>query len=211
METLTDKQARVLALIRRRIGRAGRPPTLREIMDAFGFRSTNAARRHLAALERKGYVRLVSGVARGIELVDEPAGDESGRPIDADTGGVPVVGRVAAGSPILAEENLEGVVAASEYFPQGRGWFALRVRGDSMTGDGILDGDLVVVRPREDFADNELGVIVVDGEATVKRLRRRAGHIELIPSNPDYAIRHVDPEQHEVRYAGQVVSVHRRM
>jgi repressor LexA len=173
MQQLTDRQAAVLGFIREQISREGRAPTLREIAARFAMASTNGVRRHLAALERKGYIEREPSSARGIRLTPELR--------EAD--GLPIVGRVAAGTPITAVENLEGRLSIDSLVPDGEGAYCLRVRGDSMVDAGIRDGDYVVVRERPEFEDGEIGVAIVDEECTVKRLRRVGRQIELRPAN----------------------------
>lgn len=201
MESLTDKQARVLGFIRERIGRDGCPPTVREIARRFRFASTSTARAHLNALEKKGYIERHFHVSRGIRLADEVQ----------EQMGLPVVGRVAAGTPILAEENILGFLPLDRLYPSDGNCFCLSVGGDSMKDAGILDGDFVVIRRKPDFENGEIGVAVLDGEATVKRLCRRGRKIELIPANEAYETRSVDTKEVEFRYAGEVIGVHRML
>jgi len=153
---------------------------------------------HLAALERKGAIERTKRAARGLRVV-------------SDREGLPIVGRVAAGTPIAAEENLEGHLSPDDLAPQGKGVFCLRVQGDSMVDAGILDGDYVICRPRAAFEHGEVGVAVIDGEATVKTLRRRGQGIDLVPANDAYDTLHIDPSEQEFRYAGKVVGVHRAL
>jgi repressor LexA len=197
MNRLTDKQAAILRFVTEQIQSRGRPPTAWEIAENFKFASATAARDHLAALERKGYVELRSGEKRGVGLTPEYK----------ETLGLPIVGTVAAGRPILAEQNIEEYLHPDDLFPRDGAHFCLRVKGDSMIGDGILDGDLAVIRQRPDFQENEIGVAIVNGECTVKRLRRQRGKILLIPANPRYDANEIDPERQEFRYGGEVVGV----
>lgn len=201
MTPLTRRQQQILDFIRERISRDGRPPTVREIAARFRFTSTNAARCHLAALEKKGYIEREFHTARGIRLTD---GLPAGR-------GMPIVGRVAAGTPITAIENLDGYLSIESLFSSKIRLFCLRVQGDSMIDAGIWDGDYVVVRQKSDFENGEIGVAIVDEEATVKKLRRVRDKVELIPANERYATRTVDPSQVEFRYAGEVIGIHRAL
>jgi len=201
VESLTDKQARVLDFIRERIGRDGCPPTVREIAKRFRFASTSTARAHLNALEKKGYIERHFHASRGIRLTAE-AQEQSG---------LPVVGRVAAGTPILAEENIEDFLPLDRLYPADGSCFCLKVQGDSMKDAGILDDDYVVVRQKSDFENGKIGVAVLDGEATVKRLRRRGRHVKLIPANEAYKPQLVDTKKVEFRYAGEVIGVHRML
>jgi repressor LexA len=199
MEPLTERQARVLAFLRERLAADGRPPTIREIAARFRIASTNGVRRHLDALERKGYIERRAHSSRGIVLARELQ----------ETAGIPIVGRVAAGTPITALENLDGYLTPDRLLPDPASLFCLRVRGDSMTGAGILDGDLVLVREKPTFENGEVGVAVVEGEATVKTLRRAGPCIELVPANDRYPTLRIHPAEQEFRYAGKVVGVHR--
>ncbi|MBM4039786.1 MAG: transcriptional repressor LexA [Planctomycetes bacterium] len=200
MEALTDKQAAVLRYVTEQICSKRRPPSVREIAARFRFSSPTAARDHVAALERKGYIEVRAGEKRCLGLTREYE----------ETLGLPVVGLVAAGAPILAEENIEDYLHLGEMFPRDGRHFCLRVKGDSMIGEGILDGDLVVVRQKPDFDSNEVGVAIIEGECTVKRLRREPNRVLLIPANPAYGVTEVDPERREFRYGGEVVGVIRR-
>jgi len=201
MDPLTDRQARVLAFIRDRIAADGRPPTVREIARRFRIASTNGVRRHLTALEKKGYIERHARSARGITLAAELQEHD----------GLPIIGQVAAGTPIAAIENLEGHLAIDSLFPDRASLFCLRVQGDSMVDAGILDGDYVICRQRAAFEHGEVGVAVIDGEATVKTLRRRGQGIDLVPANDAYDTLHIDPSEQEFRYAGKVVGVHRAL
>lgn len=201
MRELTDKQARVLEFVRERINRHGWPPTVREIARHFRFASTSTARAHLVALEKKGYIERSFHVSRGIRLA---------RGLAEDTG-LAIVGRVAAGTPILAVENIEGRLSTDSLFPTDGTCFCLSVRGDSMKDEGILDGDYVVVRQKPDFEDGEIGVAIIAGEATVKTLRRRGTLVQLVPANDAFEVMTVDPAEHEFRYGGVVIGVIRRI
>jgi repressor LexA len=200
MTPLTSKQAALLRYITEEICSKRRPPSIREIAARFGFSSPTAARDHVAALVRKGYVEVKAGEKRGLGLSREYE----------QTLGVPVVGSVAAGTPIHAEENIEEYLDLGELFPRDGRHFCLHVRGDSMVGDGILDGDLVVIRQKPDFENNEVGVAIIEGECTVKRLRRGRDRVLLIPANPAYGVTEVDPERQQFRYGGEAVGVIRR-
>ena len=201
MDELTARQLEVLEFIRACGDRNGRPPTVREIAGHFRLASTHGVRRHLAALETKGAIIRQFNRARGIQLTGEYA-----RPR-----GIPIIGRVAAGVPITAQENLEGYLSLESFLQEDAETFCLRVKSDSMIEAGIFDGDYVIVRAKTRFRDNEIGVAIIDGEATVKKLRRRGRVIELIPANEQFKPLRVDPSQCEFRYAGEVVSVHRKL
>jgi repressor LexA len=169
---LTGQQSKLLKYIQDHIRGKGHPPTFREIGHAFRFRSTGTVRDHIRAIEAKGYLRKSAGKSRG--LFPENLWRA-----------LPILGRVPAGGPLLAEENIEGTFDLTKEF-SGEKTFALKVRGDSMEEAGIHDGDLVVVRAQEDAEPEQIVVALVDGEATVKRLARRAGKLQLQPANPRY-------------------------
>ena len=195
---LTPRQAEVLALIEREIATCGRPPTRAEIARALGFRSPNAAEEHLRALARKGAIELEPGTARGIRLRVPAAG-------------VPLVGRVAAGAPILAAQHIEEYLPVPADLFRPRAHYFLRVRGDSMCEAGILDGDLLAVHRTTTARDGELVVARVEDEVTVKVLRRRGPHQVLLePCNPRYAPIAVDLRRQSFAIEGLGVGVLRR-
>jgi repressor LexA len=189
---------RVLRWVRERL-LAGSPPTVREVQGAFGFRSPQTAREHLEGLVEEGRLTKQQGRSRGYRL---PASD--GPP----TVLVPLLGRVPAGSLELAVEELEGYLPLQSRHP-AEALFALRVRGESMTGAGILPGDTVVVRRQRKARSGEIVVALVGEEATVKRLRLRGKRVELQPENPDYEPIVVDPR--ELQLLGKVVEVRRSL
>ncbi len=196
MEGLTPRQEEVLDLVLEALERRGYPPSIREICDALGLSSTRGALRHLEALEKKGFITRASG-ARAIQVRDGLRGAVAY---------LPLVGEVPAGPLRHASEEVEEWVPVPARWG-GEGRFLLRVRGDSMSGDGIRDGDLAVVDPAPDARDGEVVVALVDGEATVKRLRRCRGTVELEASNPAYPTLRVSKGEAEVRLAGKVVSL----
>ena len=177
MDELTDRQREILEFITRRIGE-GLPPTLAEIAETFGFNQPRAAWKHLQALQTKGCIELLPGRTRGMRLL------ESSR---AKPAGLPLIGRVAAGRPILAEAHIERHVAVDARLFRPRAHFLLRVTGDSMQGAGILDGDLVAVHRTNDARDGQTIVARLDDEITIKRLQLMEDGIRLLPRNPDYA------------------------
>jgi repressor LexA len=181
--TLTPRQQQILDLIRDRIEATGLPPTRAEIAAAFGFRSPNAAEQHLRALARKDAIELLPGSSRGIRLLIEPPEQ-----------GLPVVGRVAAGSPILAVENIE------EHY-------LLRVHGLSMRDAGILDGDLLAVHRTSEAANGQIVVARLEDEVTVKRFRRRGNKVRLLPENPDFDPIEVDLRRQPLAIEGLGVGV----
>lgn len=204
---LTRRQQAIFDFIAGIIRRRGAPPTIREIMDEFDINSTNGVRTTLAALEKKGHIRRHPRLSRGIELVGGPFLS------DHQTVEVPVLGRVAAGSPILAEENVEETIHVDPSLAPASGRaFALRVRGDSMVEAGILDGDVVVARQQETADRGDIVVALLDDEATVKRFDPVPGAVRLLPENPAYEpIVLSGDEGTELRIAGKVVGLMRRM
>lgn len=195
MNDLTPRQQEILDLIRDRIETRGAPPTRAEIARELGFRSANAAESHLRALARKGVIELTRGASRGIRLAE---GAE---------GGLPLVGRVAAGAPLLAAENLEGRYRVDPAMFHPHADYLLRVRGDSMRDVGILDGDLLAVHQAAEAANGQIVVARVDDEVTVKRLRREGHRVELIAENPDYEPIRVDLRERELVLEGLAVGV----
>lgn len=196
--TLTDRQQAILDFLRDHIAAEGRPPTLAEIAQAFGFRQARSAQDHLQALAAKGVIELVPG-ARGIRLLDD-AGDVLPSPPGTTSGfggagaanapqwlSLPLLGRVAAGRPIDPQADYEGQMLLDRalFFPQPD--YLLRVKGDSMVDDGIFDGDLIAVRRTPDAENNQIVVARIDGEVTVKRFKRGKGRVLLMPRNPNYA------------------------
>jgi len=189
---------RVFRLVREQL-LAGSPPTVREVQQAFGFRSVETAREHLEALVREGRLSKQRGRARGYRL---PAA--AGPP----TVLVPLLGRVSAGALDAAVEDPEGYLPIRSRHPADE-LFALRVRGESMTGAGILPGDVVVVRRQRTAGSGEIVVALVGDEATVKRLRIRRKRVELHAENPDFEP--IVPDPRELTLLGKVVEVHRRL
>ena len=188
---------RILEFVRQRISE-GEPPTLREIRDAMGLRALETVREHLKALENDGLVLRRQGKARGLALPESPSPLRS----------VPVLGDVAAGNWTEALENRRGNLRVSSRYPAEE-LFALEVRGHSMRDAAILDGDLLLVRRQPDAETGQIVVAMVEGEATVKRLVKRPGRVELHPANPDFEILHPAAETLEV--LGKVLEVRRAL
>jgi repressor LexA len=179
MTYLTERQRDVLDFIEKRLESSGVAPTLREISEAFGFASTASAQKHIALLERKGFLRREKHQKRGLVLVHQPANDERGG-IE-----LPLLGLVAAGSPIESVPDPEPVSVPQDFVGSGSN-FVLKVRGESMIDDGIHDGDLVIVQSTAKAVDGDMVVAMVDGEVTLKRLYRQApGTIRLQPANSE--------------------------
>ncbi|WP_067474203.1 transcriptional repressor LexA [Actinomadura hibisca] len=184
---LPPRQQRILVTIRDWVVRYGYPPSTRQIGDAVGLRSTSSVSRHLASLEEKGFLRRGAAMARPIDvrmfLPDQRP------PQDADGSvTVPVVGDIAAGVPISAEEHVDGSLSLPRELTGRGNVFGLRVRGDSMIDAAICDGDLVVVRQQPEAHSGQIVAAMIDGEATVKVYRRRNGHVHLEPRNPAYDV-----------------------
>ena len=198
MEKLTVRQVEVLDLIRTHISDTGYPPTRADIASELGFKSPNAAEEHLKALARKGAIEMIPGTSRGIRLPDME--------------GLPIVGQVAAGNPILAEENIEDTCDVPPSLFSPRADFLLRVRGDSMIDAGILNGDLVAVHKTPEASDGQIVVARIDDEVTVKRLRRTKSkrNIRLIPENDHYEPIEIDLAAQNCTIEGVSVGVIRR-
>jgi repressor LexA len=192
MPILTERQQAILDFVRERIARDGLPPTWAEIAQAFGFRQTRAAQKHLLALEAKGCLTLLPGKARGIRLREHGSPAAPSREEQVD---LPVLGRVAAGVPIGADIGSDRQVRIDRSLFSMTPDFLLRVQGDSMRDDGILDGDLVAVHRTSDAHDGQVVVARIDGELTIKRLERRDGRLRLLPRNPAHPPIEVRPGQ----------------
>jgi repressor LexA len=197
---LTARQRQVLDLVREFIDDAGMPPTRAEIATALGFRSANAAEEHLRALARKGVIELVPGASRGIRL------KEASREAE----GLPLVGRVAAGRPILAEEHIQGRYQVDPALFRPRPHYLLQVHGMSMKDAGILDGDLVAVHRTPEVRSRQIVVARLDDEVTVKRYRQEGKIVWLMPENADFEPIRVDLDQQAVIIEGVVVGVVRK-
>ncbi len=205
---LTMRQQEVLEFIRDEMTEHSRPPTFREVAARFGIKSTNGVKVHMDALEKKGYITRDSHLARGIELT--PLSGEEKRPVQ-NVRYLPVVGRVAAGAPVLAEENLDGYLAVDSSFIQADGVFALTVSGDSMKDAGIFNGDYVLGKPVSQYFPGDIVVAIIGDEATVKRYYPEDDRIRLEPENPAYGPIIVETDLSSFRVAGKVIGVMRRM
>jgi repressor LexA len=194
MDELTTRQEQILKFINAQIARSGMPPTRAEICRAMGFRSPNAAEEHLRALARKGAIQMVAGASRGIRPTQPP-------------GGLPVVGRVAAGSPILAEQHIEEHYRVDPGLFRPRADYLLRVRGASMRDAGILDGDLLAVHRTPHFRAGQIVVARIADEVTVKRIRQRRHLLELVPENPAFETIVVDTRRQPHLIEGVAVGV----
>jgi repressor LexA len=206
---LTDRQQEILSFISQFREANGYPPTLREIGKKFDISSTFGVKRHLDALVKKGYLNIESNASRGISHIHNISSVQSinFNPVDELFRKIPVVGRVAAGSPILAIENIEGsVVIDHSFMKKSDDCFALKVKGDSMINAGIFEGDLVIVSPNKESVNGDTVVARLDDEVTVKTLEKKNNKIRLIPENENYKPIEVDDEK-EFSIVGKVVGV----
>ncbi len=197
---LTKRQREIFEFICETMREETRPPTVREIAQHFGFRSPKAATDHLDALERKGYIRRRNRKARNIEIREELSPQ-----------GIPLVGRIAAGSPVLAVENLETSLSPATLFDADERTFALEVEGESMSGVGILPGDYVIVDGNAEVRNGAIAAVRIGDEATVKRLYLSKRQARLKSENPQYEDIVVDPDSEEFDVFGPVVGVMRRL
>ena len=205
---LTSRQQQILQLIRRAIERTGAPPTRAEIAAELGFRSPNAAEEHLRALARKGVIDLVGGTSRGIRLKSDTWRTLQTVVSEAvETLALPLVGRVAAGSPILAQEHIDRTYAVEPHLFAQRPDYLLKVRGMSMRDAGILDGDLLAVQRASDAKNGQIVVARLGDEVTVKRFQRSRTGIDLLPENPDFDVIHVVPGQVDFSLEGIAVGL----
>ncbi|HEX3020110.1 MAG TPA: transcriptional repressor LexA [Chitinispirillaceae bacterium] len=203
---LTSEQQRVYSFIIKHRQQTGFPPTVREIAQGLGYKSPNNVRQHLRLIEQKGFIRLMAGKARGIEITSF----EENQPDEADESvSVPLIGTVAAGKPITAIENVDGYVTLDKSIFKGEGLFALRIRGDSMNGMGILNGDIVVVRRKSTAEHGEVVVVIIDGDATLKRFIKENGRVLLRAENPAYSDI-VLSSMNSIQIAGKLVGVIRK-
>ena len=202
---LTKRQQEIFDFIKKYSARYGYPPSVRDIGKAVGLASSSTVHAHLANLEKVGMLRRDPTKPRAIELLDKAVG--AAKSVVTGGGGLPLVGHVAAGQPILAEENIEDYVQVPAIAGGAEGEFVLAVRGDSMVEAGILDGDFVVVRSQDTAADGEIVVALVGEEATVKRFFKESDHVRLQPENAT-----MEPiRTRDVRILGRVVGVFRKV
>ena len=200
-EPLTERQAEILKLIKELTEVSGFPPTRAEIADRMGFRSVNAAEQHLRALERKGALDISSGSSRGIKIRGG-SGHRVSRLLE-----LPVVGRVAAGAPILAEEHVTARYQVDPNLFTPRADYLLKVRGLSMRDAGILEGDLLAVHRTPEAQSGQVVVARIGDEVTVKRLKRRGNSVQLLPENPDFEPIELDLRSDEMTIEGIAVGV----
>ena len=197
MRELTPRQKQILEMIQEFIGETGMPPTRAEIARQLGFKSANAAEEHLRALQRKGVLELLPGASRGIQLKDSLR----------DQMGLPLVGRVAAGSPILAQEHIETHYKIDPQLFSPKPHYLLRVSGMSMKDAGILDGDLVAVHRTPEVRSRQIIVARLDDEVTVKRYRQTGSKVSLLPENDEFEPIEVDLREQALVIEGVVVGV----
>ena len=208
---LTKRQREVLDFIREEIIRRGYPPSFREIGARFTIKSTNGVKVHMDALERKGYINRSSRLARGIELTRLGGAEGMSHRFGTGVRHIPIVGKVAAGVPILAEENLDGYLAVDSTFVQADGVFALTVSGDSMKDAGIFNGDRVLAKPAAQYFPGDIVVAVIGDEATVKRYYPEEDRVRLEPANAAFGPIIVEKDLSGFRIAGKIIAVMRRM
>lgn len=200
---LTARQTQVLDCIRRHIEATGYPPTRAEIAKDLGFKSANAAEEHLKALQRKGAIEMIQHTSRGIRLPDEPISEP-------EETGLPLIGLVAAGSPILALEHIEERCNIAPEFFHPRADYLLRVRGMSMKNIGIMDGDLLAVHQTQDVRNGQVVVARIGDEVTVKRFQREGSRVSLIAENEDFLPIEIDLNENELIIEGLGVGVIRQ-
>jgi len=197
MRPLTARQQQIFDLIKEKISETGMPPTRAEIAEFFGFKSANAAEEHLKALAKKGYIEMLPGTSRGIRLADEFAEEE----------GLPLIGRVAAGEPILAQEHVEDHYQIDGNLFRPAADYLLRVNGESMKDIGILDGDLLAVHQTQDVQNGQVIVARVEDDVTVKRFKRDGNVVYLHAENEEFAPIKVDLTSQHFNIEGLAVGV----
>lgn len=209
---LTKRQQQIFNFILSNIERFGYPPTIPEIQHKFSFKSPNAVQDHLEALERKGYIARRPHKSRGLEILNGKISKNNTTITDDNITEVPIVGSVAAGTPILAQENIEGSLFVDKTISKSnKDVFALRVKGTSMINAGILDGDFVLVHQQPMAEQGEIIVALIEDEATVKRFYKTKNKIELRPENDTMDSIVIDPRQNDVTIIGKVQGVIRKV
>ena len=199
-EKLTQRQQDVLNLVRQHIIDTSMPPTRSEIAKALGFKSANAAEQHLRALAKKGAIEMVAGASRGIRLIDQSE-------IPADEQGLPVVGRVAAGSPVLAQQHIEQHIPITSEFFHPAADYLLKVHGMSMKDIGIIDDDLLAVHQTQTAKNGDVIVARIEDEVTVKRFYQNGHQVPLVAENPDFAAIEVDLRHQSFAIEGLAVGI----
>lgn len=197
MKALTLRQSQVLDIIRDNIQQTGMPPTRAEIAGILGFKSANAAEEHLKALARKGAITMMPGTSRGIRLIEE----------EPEETGLPLIGRVAAGEPILAQQHIESHYQLDPALFHPAADFLLRVKGMSMKNIGIMDGDLLAVHKTQEVRNGQVVVARLDDEVTVKRFQRKGNKVSLLPENEELSPIEIDLRSQELIIEGLAVGV----
>lgn len=203
-EELTDKQKKVLEFLKSYIDEKGFPPTLREIASHFGLKSPRGPQKILNSIEKKGFIKKVSGSSRAIEIIRYPFWKK-------DVASVPIIGQVRAGEPLMAEENIEGYLHLDKSICFSSDMFLLRVRGNSMIGAHIIEGDLALINPHSEVKNGDLVVALVDDEATIKRFFNYRGEIRLEAENPEFNPIVIKKGQNRIKILGKVVGVIRKL
>ncbi|MEW6655157.1 MAG: transcriptional repressor LexA [Bacteroidota bacterium] len=207
-DQLTERQQKILDFIQSYLEANGYPPTYREIARHFNLASTFGIKRHIDALTKKGYISNESKTSRTLSIIDDDRLNKAGHSLDSIVG-LPIVGRVVAGYPVLAQENIEGsMMIDANLINKKSGCFGLKVTGDSMINAGILDGDLVIVSPQKEAANGDIIVALLHDEATMKRFQIKENKIYLVPENEKYTSIEVDNVE-EFSIIGKVISVFR--
>ncbi|GHA13451.1 transcriptional repressor LexA [Oceanisphaera arctica] len=197
MKALTPRQSQVLEIIKEHIQQTGMPPTRAEIAQTLGFKSANAAEEHLKALAKKGVITMMPGTSRGIRLTEE----------EEEALGLPLIGRVAAGEPILAQQHIESHYKLDPSLFHPSADFLLRVKGMSMKNIGIMDGDLLAVHKTQEVRNGQVVVARLDDEVTVKRFQRQGSKVSLLPENEELSPIEVDLRSQELIIEGLAVGV----
>ncbi|MFC1497214.1 transcriptional repressor LexA [Verrucomicrobiota bacterium] len=203
IKKLTKNQERIFKYITDHADANGRPPTVREIMKHFKFRSPNAVTQHLRLIENKGYISRAHGKARGIEIMVEQEKKND------DTVSIPLVGTIAAGSPVTAIENVECSVALDKDLFKGENIFSLRVKGNSMKGIGVLDGDIAVIQQQSTARQQDIVAVIIEEEATLKRFIKENNRVILRAENPEFSDIVVEADK-QLHIAGKLIGVIRK-
>lgn len=206
---LTTRQGEILKFIILNKEKFGYPPSIPEIQEKFSFRSPNAVQDHLEALERKGYISRRAHKARGIEVLAHSSSNGNNKDSAIE---IPIVGEIAAGRPILAQENIEGnIVIDRSIVKNSDGIFALRVKGDSMINAGILNGDYVIASQQQDAEQGDIVIALIEDEATVKRFYREGNRIRLQPENDTMGPIIIKSDEGQIRIIGKIKGVIRKI
>jgi repressor LexA len=206
---LTERQGEILKFIILNKEKFGYPPSIPEIQENFSFKSPNAVKDHLGALERKGYISRRAHKARGIEVLGYATSKENNKDKAIE---IPIVGEISAGRPILAQENIEGtIVIDKSIVKNSNGIFALRVNGDSMINAGILNGDYVIASQQQDAEQGDIVVALIEDEATVKRFYKEKNRIRLQPENDTMEPIIIKPSENQIRIIGKIKGVIRKI